>query len=85
MNRILIIPAVWALLLGPAACKWKPGRSLSKDDIKAIVDEPYIYAFPMLMNYKSMFAMMIYKSSPSAYGVKLKLLAVIIYVWTSAA
>ena len=40
-------------------------NNLTSQEIKQIAEEAYIYAYPMLDNYKMMFAMAIYQDSPA--------------------
>ena len=39
--------------------------NLSADDVKAIAEEAYVYAYPMLENYRTMFLQAIDRSAPS--------------------
>ncbi len=66
-NGLLLIAVVMLLLTGfllKASCSQK----LSPDEAKAIAKEAYIYGFPMVVNYKTMYMYVVDKNSPEYKG-----------------
>ncbi len=66
--RLAGVPT-WALLLLAgliAACGRADQQSseITADEARAIADEAYIFAFPMLENYKTMFVQAVYEGGP---------------------
>ena len=66
--RLAGVPT-WALLLlaGLIAACGRAGQQASEitaDETRAIADEAYIFAFPMLENYKTMFVHAVYEGGP---------------------
>jgi hypothetical protein len=68
MRRIVfsLIVISLALLIGMTACVQQ--KELTTEEAKAIAEEAYIYAFPMLDNYKMLFVQAVWEKSP-AYEV----------------
>ena len=65
MRRIvfsLIVISI-ALLIGMTACVQQ--KELSGEEVKVIAEEAYIYAFPMLDNYKMLFVQAVWEKSPA--------------------
>jgi hypothetical protein len=65
MKSLLINSFVFMLvsLIGITACTKQ--NNLTADETKAIAEEAYIYAFPMLDNYKMMFVQAVWPQSPA--------------------
>jgi hypothetical protein len=63
---ILTTVIVSALLLG-VACTSAP-LDITPDEARAIAKEAYIYGFPMVMNYKTMYMYALNEQSPEFKG-----------------
>jgi len=60
--QIVVSLSILMLLLGLPACQ--KGIDLTPEEAKAISSEAYIFAYPMLENYKTMFMSAVWKESP---------------------
>ena len=55
-----------AVLLG--ACSREPAEQLTQDQVQAIARDAYVYGFPMVMNYKTMYEYAVNTESPDYKG-----------------
>ncbi|MCK4993027.1 MAG: DUF1254 domain-containing protein, partial [Bacteroidales bacterium] len=61
-----IYPLIVALLLSMVSCK--PEVKLTPDEAREIASEAYVYGFPMVVNYKTMYLYSIDENSPEYKG-----------------
>lgn len=66
MKKILALSVLITILLF-VSCS-QPQKKLTPDEIKQIAKEAYIYGFPLVMNYKTMYMYAINKNSPEYKG-----------------
>ena len=62
--KICILVSILALVLALPACQARGTRELTADEARAIAEEAYIYAYPMLMAYRSIYFSGIDTTSP---------------------
>ncbi|HNS18478.1 MAG TPA: DUF1254 domain-containing protein [Bacteroidales bacterium] len=65
-NTIRILILIPILVVALSACNQQKG--LSPEEAKTIAKEAYIYGFPMVVNYKTMYAFTLDKSNPRYKG-----------------
>ena len=60
--RLVVIAAAGCFLLIPISCSSR--KAVMPGDTKAIAEEAFIYAYPLLANYRSLYVTMINENSP---------------------
>ena len=65
LKLVLILVILLSVTLFLAACGAARDNSVTSEDIRAITEEAYVFSFPILEQYKMLFAQALYEDSGS--------------------